>query len=151
MRIIGKEFRSVRPILSHYVGEMRDILVEYEAFVYIYFYDEEIALRRITDAKNVDASEFGNLNESHRITRLKNIHKRVEMDGSKSSRNYKLSNRDIKIFWDSRDSKITFEGTVMLNGDAIRGTFFKNEKINISERVYYNIQKSLPEKLIDEV
>jgi len=150
MKLVGKEYRCINPIPSHYHGDVQDVLVEYNAFIYIYIYDEEIALRSTTNALHIDTSRFGNLNEGLRKTRLKNIRRRIEVNKSPSSiSKYKLDGLSISMSWVIRDMEISFEGNIMLEGDAIKGTFFKNGKVNVQEQVYYNIEKPLPTNLIE--
>ena len=57
----------------------------------------------------------------------------------------------IEMQWHFHETtEIVFKGEILLDGDAIKGTFYKNGEVNVSERVYYNIDKSLPDNLIEE-
>ncbi|MBO3099446.1 hypothetical protein [Gelidibacter pelagius] len=64
-----------------------------------------------------------------------------------------LDNNKIEMKWSyyyGEPIELIFKGEILLNGDAIKGTFYKNGEINVPSRVYYNIDKPLPENLIEE-
>mgnify|MGYP003543687582 FL=1 len=51
--------------------------------------------------------------------------------------------------FDNQD-EISFKGEVLLDGDAIKGEFFSKGEQTIPSRVYYNLDKALPNPLIRE-
>ena len=45
---------------------------------------------------------------------------------------------------------MNFKGEILLNGDAIKGAFYVKGEQTAPTRVYYNLDKSLPNPLIPE-
>lgn len=91
----------------------------------------------------------------NRTTKYKNLKKIIEDDNDPVSvGSYKVLNENkIKMIWNfyyGGENELVFNGEILLNGDAIKGTFYKNGEINVPERVYYNVDKPLPDPLILE-
>ena len=67
---------------------------------------------------------------------------------------YKISeSNEIEMKWNffyDEESEILFKGQILLSGNAIKGTLYKNGEISVPCKVYYNIDKPLPNPLIPE-
>ena len=154
MNIIGKEYRCITPVdgmLDHSYGYYK-----IKKYVYIYIYDDMIANSYFSEINDSTVHyEFGNLSEEERITKIKNIRRIIEKGiNNNAIKKYIISNGN-KIEMqrynsDKEEWQLSFDGEILLNGDAIKGGFYYDGKQVVPLRVYYNIDKPLPDPLIPE-
>lgn len=122
--------------------------------IYIYIYDKNNLTRGSKDKNKVEnVGDFGSIDPKLREVQISNLNKRIQKGSNPVSiGTYKIFDENkIEMRWHFHETtEIVFKGEVLLDGDAIKGTFYKNGEVNVSERVYYNIDKPLPDKLIEE-
>lgn len=154
MNIFGKEYRTIKPLESNIENDVQGGLLKSKSDIYIYISDNMNAIRFYSKYNRENNLEiFGNIPSSQREIQLENLNKTIKKRNDPVSiGNYKITEKDkVEIIWKYHgDIEIIFEGQILLNGDAIRGTFYKNGEVNVPERVYYNIDKSLPNPLLEE-
>ena len=100
-----------------------------------------------------NVGDFGSINKELRKIQLANLKRQVAKGNDPISiGRYKLSDENrIEMSWHFHGTtEIIFRGEILLDGDALKGTFYKNGKINVPSRVYYNIDKPIPDPLISE-
>lgn len=156
MNIIGKEFINYYAIKSKGEDDVQGTSYNYDAFIDLYIYNSDVVSRSLFQEFETNTIEIiGNLSEKNISRRRLNIIKTIEKNQDRSSiGNYELRDTKIKMIWKfqrgEEDITIIFKGEILLDGDALKGTFYNNGVVNISERVYYNIDKPLPDPLIKE-
>lgn len=153
MEIVGKEYRNIKPILSKGEDDVQGTIFSYEKLIYIYIYDERIVSSAFNHADDSNINEFGVIPKKVLKMRRDNINKRIEKENDDSIGKYFVDDNKIRIEWKPLYDKInviTFEGSILLNGDAIKGKFYKNNIELEPERLYFNINKPLPKELIRE-
>lgn len=153
MDIVGKEYRHIESFKSKTYDDVTGKEYSYNAYIYIYIYDWETISRLVTRADYECRHEYGNISIELRKTQLTNLNKQIKKGNNPVSiGTYKIFDKNkIEMRWHffrGGEIEILFKGEILLNGDAIKGTFYKDGEINVSERVYYNIDKLLPEMLI---
>ncbi len=80
--------------------------------------------------------------------RLKNDNSPISVGEYKISDSHQIL-MELYFFYDG-ESEILFKGQILLSGNAIKGTLYKNGEISVPCKVYYNIDKPLPNPLIPE-
>jgi len=151
MKLTSKEYRHIDPYISKQQDDVQGTVYEEKMFSFLFFFEKGKCARyssSLSTMKQVDV--FGK-------THAKKRKKKLEQFGNYLSKNkdpvtvghYKCEGDKITMNWEFRNTKIVFKGQVMLKGDAIKGAFFKNGKVNNQERVYYNMAKPLPDILIE--
>ncbi|MEJ1222648.1 hypothetical protein [Sediminicola sp. 1XM1-17] len=156
MQITGKEYRTITPIEIISENDVQGGFSKSLINIYIYIYNKNVATQfASTYNKNHSNDLFGKIPKINRAIKFKNLKKIIEDDKDPVSiGSYKLLNKNkIKMKWNyyyGENIELIFKGEILLNGDAIKGAFYKNGDINVPERVYYNIDKPLPENLIKE-
>lgn len=151
MKIENKIYRNFKSINSFINNDVQNGKNNYKAYIYLYLKDKKV-FRSLKSKKELNENEFPLI--KNKIIR-KGIENRFNNDNSPVSvGEYKISeSNEIEMKWDffyDGEWEILFKGEILLNGDAIKGTFYKNGDINVSERVYYNVDKPLPNPLIPE-
>ena len=156
MNIIGKEFRQIKSTPTIQENDVQGTMYSELIWGFIFIYNNNIVVRwSSVDRKDNNSDNFGMIQNDFSEIRKKNLIKSIEKDKDPVSiGNYKLfANNKIEMKWNfyhAEAIQIVFKGEILLEGDAIKGTFYKNGEVNVSERVYYNIDKPLPESLIEE-
>ena len=148
MKIIGKEFRHIKSCPSIQENDVQGTLYSEYLWGYIYIYDNKTVARwSSVDRDDSLIDIFGKIPNDLSNIRKKNIISSIQKGNDPVTiGNYKISdNNRIRMKWNFYHG-----GEILLNGDAVKGTFYKNGEINVPERVYYNIDKPLPENLIEE-
>ena len=141
MKIIGKEFRHIKSCPSIQENDVQGTLYSEYLWGYIYIYDNKTVARwSSVDRDDSLIDIFGKIPNDLSNIRKKNIISSIQKGNDPVTiGNYKISdNNRIRMKWN------------FYHGDAVKGTFYKNGEINVPERVYYNIDKPLPENLIEE-
>ena len=156
MQIIGKEYRTIVPVEVISENDVQGGFSKSLINIYIYIYNKIIVTQFASAYDENHSNEiFGNISKINRTTKYKNLKKIIEDDNDPVSiGSYKILNKyKIKMIWNfyyDRENELVFNGEILLDGDAIKGTFHKNGEINVPERVYYNVDKPLPDPLIPE-
>ena len=154
MNIIGKEYRDLKSSNSIQENDVQGTLYSEYIYRHLYIYDEQIATRWSSkDRKDEFSDIFGSLDMNLKKQRKNNLNRSIALGNDPISiGNYEVFNKNkIEIIWRFHENtEIIFKGQVLLNGDALIGIFYKNGEINVPERVYYNIDKPLPEPLLKE-
>lgn len=156
MEIIGKEYRCITPVHGELVndGECGTYLAK--EYIYIYIYDNKNADTYFSEIKDSTVHDvFGKISRKQREKKKNNIRTIFKEGHNKSTiRKYKTSaNNQIemqKYNYDKKEWQLSFVGEILLNGDVIKGRFYNNGKQVVPLRVYYNIDKPLPDPLIPE-
>lgn len=154
MEIIGKEFRCLQSVtLTSEVG-FRDRYYEYDGYYYLNIYDEKIVF--ISSGKkerSYTIGDFGNVNIEQKIVRTQNLKKLFKNGIHPAASYYRIEGKNIIISKKNNfndKNKINFKGEILLNGDAIKGAFYVKGQQTVPTRVYYNLDKPLPNPLIPE-
>jgi hypothetical protein len=154
MQIRGKEYCTIVPV--EVISENDVQRGVSKSLINIYIHNKIIATQFASAYDENHSNEiFGNITKMNRTTKYKNLKKIIEDDNDPVSvGSYKVLNENkIKMIWNfyyDGENELVFNGEILLNGDAIKGTFYKNGEINVPERVYYNVDKPLPDPLILE-
>ncbi len=156
INIIGKEYRTIVPIEVITENDVQGGYNKSLINTYLYIYDNKKVTQFASDYdRNNPNYFFGNISVTNRAMKLENLRKIIEKGNDPVSiGNYSLfENKQIEMIWNyyyGENIELIFKGEILLNGNAIKGTFYKNGEINVPERVYYNIDKPLPNPLISE-
>ncbi len=155
MKIIGKEYRILKPINGIAEDDITGIKYKTTNYIYVYIYNEQLVNQSLINAINDFPKIFGKIDKEIKKIRYSNINAKFKQGKDPVSiGNYKLlAKNKIEMKWNyyyGENIELIFKGEILLEGDAIKGTFYKNGELNVSERVYYNIDKPLPESLIEE-
>lgn len=155
MKIIGKEYRILKPINGIAEDDITGIKYKTTNYIYLYIYNEQLVNQSLINAINEFPKVFGKIDKEIKKIRYSNINVKFKQGKDPVSiGNYKLlDNNKIEMKWNyyyGENIELIFKGEILLEGDAIKGTFYKNGEVNVPERVYYNIDKPLPENLIEE-
>lgn len=156
MKIIGKEYINHLTIPSIGENDIQGTPYTYDRFINLYIYNKDLVTKGIFQEYNTKYIDIiGNIPEKNRLFRRNNMIKRVEKGNDPVSigKYSFLDNNQIEMRWNyyyGENIDLIFKGEILLNGDAIKGTFHKNGEINVPERVYYNVDKPLPDPLIPE-
>lgn len=156
MQIIGKEYRCITPVRGELVNDGECGTYMAKEFIYIYIYDNKNADSYFSEIKDSTVHDvFGKISRKQRELKKNNIRSIFEEGHNKSTiRKYKTStNNQIemqKFNHDKKEWQLSFVGEILLNGDAIKGRFYHDGKQVVPLRVYYNIDKPLPDPLILE-
>jgi len=154
MEIIGKEFRCKNSLtLSTEVG-YQDKYYDYLGYIYIHIYNAELVF--IMQGKKDRAhiiGDYGKINPDVRKTKIENIKKLFKNGIHPAASYYVREGMNILITEKNNfenETEINFKGEIMLEGDAIKGAFFVKGEQTIPSRVYYNLDKPLPNPLLEE-
>lgn len=156
MIIIGKEYRTLKPIEILEENDVQGGSFKILLDVYILIHDKMQVAQFTSDYDENDSNIFfGNIPQINRDIQIQNLRKTIEKNNLPALvGNYCLLDLNkIEMKWNyyyGEPIELIFKGEILLNGDAIKGTFYKNGEVNVFERVYYNIDKPLPENLIEE-
>ena len=151
--LIGKIYRCKKAIAKRlYTDEHRGNIMD------IYIYDKQLALSYITYAERTDEYLIKSNNKTNtfepvdRTIKRKNINRRIQNGTDSSVKNYQISNNEITIIQKNSggQDELRFKGEILLEGDAIRGFDYNKGKQVTPMRVYYNVDKPLPDVLIPE-
>ena len=149
MNIQYREYRNLIPLVS--VGnEYQNHYYKNDVFYQIYFLDKYAIVYTIDVSKVKDFNIFGKNN--HRIKKIKPKDAEVNKINS-VYHNYTINSNKLSIVWEpyvnNKKIKMEFKGDILLNGDAILGTFYENDIPIFPKKVYYYISKPLPNDLIE--
>tara|TARA_R110002051_G_scaffold314220_1_gene391066 strand:- start:2124 stop:2612 length:489 start_codon:yes stop_codon:yes gene_type:complete len=156
MNIEQKEFINNLSIPSIGENDIQGTPYRYDRFINFYIYNKDIVSKVIIQEYNTKYIDIiGNIPKKDMVFRRNNMIKRVEKGNDPISiGNYSLlDNNKIEMIWNyynGENIELIFKGEILLIGDAIKGAFYKNGEINVPERVYYNVEKPLPNPLITE-
>tara|TARA_R110000868_G_scaffold230817_1_gene484079 strand:+ start:542 stop:1030 length:489 start_codon:yes stop_codon:yes gene_type:complete len=156
MDIIGKEFRQMTATQTLQENDVQGTIYIELIWGFLYIYNDNIVVRWSSrDKRNNNSNIYGTIQSDLSEIRKKNLIKSIEKGNDPVSiGNYSLlDNNQIEMKWNyyhGENIELIFKGEILLNGDAIKGTFHKNGEINVPERVYYNVDKPLPDPLIPE-
>ena len=156
LQIIGKKYITLNPVKGFVENDVQGGTHEILSNQQIYIYDEKIVERSAAEYKPHLNNIFGNVPQEIIKRRNRRIKKNIERGcDNVSIGTYEISNNQVFMKWNGfykMDIEWIFKGQILLKGDAIRGTFYENGTISIPERVYYNIDKPLPNPLLpDEI
>lgn len=153
MNIVGKRYRSINEVdLLSEVG-FRNQYYKHKGYIYIYIYNSNLLF---TSSKELDQAirmgSFGKANHDLAKTIEINLKKRLKNNNHPAGNHYSVKDRKYLLVEHKSKSQsgYYFKGEILLNGDALRGTFYNNEEVTVSEQVYYNLEKPLPNPLIPE-
>lgn len=151
MKIENKIYRNFKSIKSFIQNDVQNGKNNYEAYIYFYLKDNKV-FRSLKSKKELNENEFPLI--KNKIIR-NGIENRFNNDNSPISvGEYKISeSNEIEMKWNffyDGESEILFKGQILLSGNAIKGTLYKNGEISVPCKVYYNIDKPLPNPLIPE-
>ncbi|MDO6515845.1 hypothetical protein [Zobellia uliginosa] len=156
MNITAKEFRTIKPFESYTENDVQGGLTKSVLDIYLYIYDNFSVMNFVADYNKQNPLEvFGNTPKEKRLVQLNNLNKSIEKGNDPVSigKYSLLDNNQIEMKWNyyyGENIELIFKGEILLNGDALKGTFYKNGEVDIPSRVYYNIDKPLPDPLIPE-
>ncbi|MEG3656469.1 hypothetical protein V5097_03590 [Arenibacter palladensis] len=155
MEIIGKEYRALKLINGKAEDDITGIFYRTNNYLYIYIYNEDLVYQSLINVENDFPKIFGQINKEVKKIRYSNLNYRInkENDPVSIGRYKLLKDSKIEMRWNyyyGENIELIFKGKIFLEGDAIKGTFYKNGEINVPERVYYNVDKPLPNPLIPE-
>ena len=152
--LIGKTYRCKTAIPHRIYNDVQPG----SAVTDIYIYDKQLVLSYFTYAKGTDEYLIKSNNQTNKFEpvdrkqKTKNLIQRIE-DGTDSSvRNYQVDNNEITVIQKNNEGQdeLRFKGEILLKGDAIRGIDYNKGKQVTPMRVYYNVEKPLPNILIPE-
>ena len=127
-------------------------VVTLERNIYIYIYSNHIASNYFSDKENVDRFLNNNNNGTkffepiNREKQTVNLIRSIESGNDPTVKEYHINNNIIRMTETDNDNQVNlrFKGEILLNGDAIRGVFYNKGKKVTPMRVYYNVDKPLP-------
>jgi len=148
MNIKHKQYRNIIPLVS-FDNYHQDYIKKDDIFQYFYFYSSYA----ISSKESVFQSNQINIFQN-RISNNREEPEEFEISKENSIyHSYYIENDNVSIIWKPyiKGKKIImeFKGKILLKGDAIQGTTFRNGIPVFPERVYYNINKPLPNNLIE--
>jgi len=158
MELIGKTYRCKTAIPHRIYNDVQPGSAVTDIYIYIYIYDKQLVLSYFTYAKGTDEYLIKSNNQTNKFEpvdrkqKTKNLIQRIE-DGTDSSvRNYQVDNNEITVIQKNNEGQdeLRFKGEILLKGDAIRGIDYNKGKQVTPMRVYYNVEKPLPNILIPE-
>ena len=156
MNLEQKEYINHLTIPSIGENDIQGTPYTYDRFIDLYIHNKDVVTKVIFQEYNTKYIDIiGNIPKKNRVLRRNNMIKRVEKGNDPVSIGaYKLlKDNKIEMIWnyyDGENIELIFKGKIFLEGDAIKGTFYKNGEINVPERVYYNVDKPLPNPLLPE-
>ena len=156
MNIIGKEYRTIVPMEVITENDVQGGYSKSLINTYLYIHDKKKVTQFASDYDRDNPNYlFGKISVTNRNMKLENLRKIIEKGNDPVSiGSYKLlKDNKIEMRWNyyhGVEIETVFIGEVLLNGDAIKGTFYENGEISVPCRVYYNIDKPLPDPLIPE-
>ncbi|SIS40269.1 hypothetical protein SAMN05421766_101566 [Zobellia uliginosa] len=156
MNIIGKEYRTIVPMEVITENDVQGGYSKSLINTYLYIHDKKKVTQFASDYdRNNPNCLFGNIPVTNRNMKLENLRKIIEKGNDPVSigKYSLLDNNKIEMKWNyyyGENIELIFKGEILLNGDAIKGTFYKNGEVSVPSRVYYNIDKPLPDPLIPE-
>jgi len=156
--ILHKRFRCNTAIPYIIYNDVQPGSFPGKKYIYIFIYNEKIASHYFSDTDNVD--KYINLNNDQSIKfepinwvkQTVNLIRSIESGNDLTVKEYQIKNNIITITESSNDDQINlrFKGEVLLEGDAIRGVFYNEGKQVTPMRVYYNVDKPLPDPLLPD-
>ncbi|OWW26505.1 hypothetical protein B4Q04_02125 [Zobellia sp. OII3] len=156
MKIIGKEFRQMTSTPTVQENDVQGSIYTEFTWGFLYIYNDNIVVRWSSiDRKDNNGNIYGTIQNDLSEIRRKNLIKSIEKgkDPVSIGKYSLLDNNQIEMRWNfyyGEDIELIFKGEILLNGDALKGTFYKNGEVSEPSRVYYNIDKPLPDPLIPE-
>jgi hypothetical protein len=156
MNITAKEFRTIKPFESFTENDVQGGLIKSVLDTYIYIYDNFSVMKFVADYNKQNPLEvFGNTPKEKRLVQLNNLNRSIEKGNDPVSigRYNLLKDNKIEMKWNfyhGEEIETVFKGEILINGDALKGIFYENGKISVPCRVYYNIDKPLPDPRIPE-
>ena len=154
MEIIGKEFRCLYDIILTSEVGFRENYYAHDGYYYIHIYDEKLLfISSGRKERSEIIGDFGKLNLEQKNIRMQNLKKLFKNDFHPAASHYQIKNETIMIAKKNnfeKEVEIIFKGKILLEGDAIKGAFYVKGEQTVPTRVYYNLDKPLPNPLIPE-
>ena len=155
MHIIDKKFRTINPIEENLEDDVQGTKYISELNIYLYIYNHSLITRFSSDADENSNNIFGSFSLDQQQYQRKNLKNSIVKNNDPVSiGKYQLFENQILGTWNfqrgEKKFNITFKGKILLNGDALIGIFYRNGIVSVPERVYYNIDKPLPNPLLKE-
>jgi len=158
MSILRKRFRCNNAIPYMIYNDVQPGSFLGKKYIYIYIYNEKLASHYFSEADNVDKYIKQNNDQSikfepvNRVKQTVNLIRSIESGNDPTVKKYQINNSIITMTESSNDGQVNlrFKGEILLNGDAIRGVFYNEGKQVTPMRVYYNVDKPLPDPLLQD-
>ncbi|WGK66200.1 hypothetical protein [Croceiramulus getboli] len=153
MRLIGKEYRNLKPVRSKQIDDVQGTLYDDSLHYYFLILDNIHCARYASTARGEkDEMIFGRIPKDKHKRKIDNLRKLVPNDPVTVG-TYSIQGKTLKAEWRFHENtKVNFIGFIINDGLAIKGTFYLNEEVSLEEQLYFDVMQTLPENgTLDEL